>query len=114
MGDDERADETNQWDLRTTDYYYLTRVEYYLIYKYAPELVDEMRVTFGNARLKNSNLAEFRERDEIFHDPESLMRQIQNDMQSLVNWRPKKARDRRAPLKRPGIGAEYQEQFKEL
>ena len=107
--------ESQQWDLRTADYYYLARVEEYLVHKYAPDLIEEMHLTFRDARLKSSGVLVYREEQVVFSDANQLLSQIQSDMQRLAPWKPPNPnKSRKKPTARPGISDRYQRQFEAL
>lgn len=91
--------------------FYLQRVEMYLVHKYQPELVDELKLTFIRARLRREG---FVGRNEIIMTKEELAVRIQNDLQTHVQWKPKKEFHKRESLERPNIGADYQREFNNL
>lgn len=91
---------------------FMYRIELYLIHKYQPELVHEMKISFARARLRRESVLKHSEN--IIMTKEDLMIQIQNDLSSHVRWKPKNSTHKRTSIERPGISAPYQRQFEEL
>lgn len=92
--------------------FYLYRVEMYLIHKYAPQLVDEMRVTFRNARIRRQGY--IKRNDQVIATKEELFNQIQMDLTTHAPWKPKSSTHKKGSLERPNIGEDYQDRFREL
>jgi hypothetical protein len=92
--------------------FYLYRVEQYIIHKYAPQLVDEMKVSFARARRRREGV--LKSSEVIISSKEELLMQIQSDLQTMVPWKPKKSQHKRESLARPGISAPYQQEFQNL
>jgi hypothetical protein len=92
--------------------FYLYRVEMYLIHKYAPDLVDELKVSFARARARREGV--LKTSAVIIGSKEELMMQIQADLQTHAPWKPKKTQHKRSSMPRPGISGPYQQEFENL
>lgn len=104
-------EEENQL-MPASEQFYLYRVEMYLIHKYRPEMVDELKISFARARARREGVLKHDEN--IIRTREELLQRIQNDIISTVPWKPKNSSHKRSSVVRPGIGGEYQRQFEEL
>lgn len=91
--------------------YYLYRVEMYLIHKYQPELVDELKISFSRARLRREGVLK---QHDIILSKDALFNQIGQDLHDNAPWKPKNSSHRRTNPTRPGISDQYQRQFEEF
>ena len=105
MGDSERTQLMPDWER-----FYLYGVEMYLIHKYQPELVDEMKFTFARARQRRESY--IKKDENIFSSKEALLNQIVQDLDSAPLKR--KREDHHSRIERPGISEGYQQEFREL
>jgi hypothetical protein len=105
MGDSEETRLQPAWEQ-----FYLARVEMYLVHKYAPELIDEIKLTFRKAQLRRESF--IKKDEQIFSSAEDLINQIVRDIDSAPLRR--KHENHHAQIMRPGIGERYQSQFEEL
>lgn len=92
--------------------FYLYRVEMYLVHKYAPQMIDELNVTFARARRRREGVVKHSEI--VIRSKEELMARIQTDLQTYAPWKPKNSSHKKGSLERPNIGQQYQREFTEL
>jgi hypothetical protein len=90
--------------------FYLYRVESYLIHKYAPDLVEQFKVSFAKARFRRESFVS--QQMEVFSSAADLRDRIERDLGNAPLRRTSENHHR--ITERPGIGKDYQDRFNEL